>query len=169
MSDALDRVGRVAESLINQKDIMLKMGKMMKKQDEEKRSLKDVEVTIKKVVKEETATYADTVKKLTNRLEKISSAEQPAQVKDLRSAVTDCLEQDKRRKNVVVFNVPEQSEELSAADQVAGDFDLLIQLVMEGLKLKIHPEKWLVLENELKVRPDFWSLFSGMKMRSGTS
>lgn len=138
ISDALDRV---AESFINQKDIMLEMGKMIKKQGEEKRSLRDLEATVKKVVKEETATYADAVKKLTSRMEKINNTEQPAQAKELRSAVTDCLEQDKRRKNVVVFNVPEQDEGLSATDQAAGDFEILIDLVMEGLKLKIHPEK----------------------------
>ena len=138
MSESLDRV---AESLVGQKDIMLEMGQMVKKQGEEKRSLKDLEATVKKVVQEENVSYADIVKKLTNRMEKNVSSEQPPQVKDVQSAVVDCLEQDKRRKNVVVFNVPEQDKGLSAADQAAGDFESLIELVMNGLKMKIHPER----------------------------
>ena len=47
----MDALDRVAESWINQKDIMIEMGKMMKKQGEEKGSLRDLEAAVKKAVK----------------------------------------------------------------------------------------------------------------------
>ena len=131
----------LAESFLSQKAVMAEIGSMVKAQGDVKNSVKDIETTVKKVMKEENLTYAEITKKLTNKLEKESVSKPSVEVKDLQNAVADCLEQEKRRRNIVVFNVPEQDKHLSLDEQAANDLKQIVQLIMEGLKLKIHPEK----------------------------
>ena len=52
---------------------------------------------------DEAASYADMVKKLTNKPEKEGLNKPATQVRELHYAVTDCLEQDKQRRNIVVL------------------------------------------------------------------
>ena len=131
----------LAESFLSQKAVMTEIGSMVKAQGDVKNSVKDIETTVKNVMKEENLTYAEITKKLANKLEKESVSKPSVEVKDLQNAVADCLEQEKRRRNIVVFNVPEQDKHLSIDDQAANDSKQIVQLIMEGLKLKIHPEK----------------------------
>ena len=134
-------MNHIAASIIGQKDAMMEIGTMVKAQGDERNAFKDIEATVKNAMKEENTTYAEITKKLASKLEKESLSKPSVEVKDLQNAVTDCLEQEKRRRNIVVFNVPEQENHLSVADQAAKDSEEIVQLIMEGLKLKIHPEK----------------------------
>ena len=90
---------------------------------------------------EEAATYADMVKKMSNKIDTIGSSKQAEQAKDLRLAVADCLEQDKRRRNIVIFNVSEQDSHSSQETQAEGDLRIFEEIMMTGLKLKLRPEK----------------------------
>ena len=142
MDDLGGMLDSVAKSLIGQREVVSEIGAMVKEQIKVSKHSKDLETSVK-VMQNEAATYAEMVKKLTNKLEKESHAVPTVQSKEkeLRYAVTDCLEQDKRRRNIVVFNVPEQDSKLSRDEQLEGDRHRFEELMKAGLKLKIRPEK----------------------------
>ena len=128
----------VAKALIVQKEIMMEIGKMIKAQ--EAKSDENLK-TVVKALQEESVSYADIVKQLTDKLEKDNTSKPTEQVKELRSTFVDCLEQDKRRRNIEVFNVPEQSIELPLYEQASKELDSVKEIMKQGFKLIIHPEK----------------------------
>ena len=148
-------MNHLAESFLSQKAVMMEIGSMVKAQGDVKSSVKDIEVTVKNIMKEENMTYADVTKKLVSKLEKESVSKPSVEVKDVQNAVADCLEQEKRRRNIVVFNVPELEKHLSVDEQAVNDSKQIVELIMEGLKLKIHPEKVTRMgrQKEGKIRP----------------
>ena len=62
-----ENVESVSRSLIEQRKVLLEIGSMVKDQSESTR--KDLEVMVKSVVRKETVTYADMVKRLENKIE----------------------------------------------------------------------------------------------------
>ena len=135
-----ENVESVEKALVSQKEVLMEIGSMMKSHVA-KTSHAELETVVKKVVREENNTYADMVKKLSNKMEGQGTFEPASQTKELKNAVTDCLEQEKRRRNIVIFNVPEQDADISREEQASRDIRSVQDLIMEGLKLKIHPEK----------------------------
>ena len=140
MDDLNGMMDNIAKSLIGQREMVSEIGTMVKEQWKSSESSKDIETSVR-MMKDEAASYADMVKKLTNKLEKEGLNKPATQVRELRHAVTDCLEQDKRRRNIVVFNVPEQDAGLNSDEQCEADHHSFVELMKVGLKLVIRPEK----------------------------
>ena len=140
MDDLNGMMDNIAKSLIGQREMVSEIGLMVKEKWKAGESGKEIENSVR-AMKDEAATYADMVKKLTNKLEKEGLNKPTTQVRELRHAVTDCLEQDKRRRNIVVFNVKEQDAGLNPDEQCKADHHSFVELMKTGLKLVIHPEK----------------------------
>ena len=137
LSDNLDNVSK---ALLEQRKVLMEIGTMVKLQGE--KSGKDLEAVVKNAVREENVTYADMVKKLSSQFDSSSAQKSGTQTRELRNTVVDCLEQDKRRCNVVIFNVPEaQDTNLSREAEASMDMKSVQDLLMRGLKLKLHPVK----------------------------
>ena len=110
------------------------------KKSSSKSNLADIEERVKNVIQSEKALYSDMVKRLDAKVSKMENRETSYPGEQVKSAMIDCMQQERRRKNVVIHGLPEPEGGLRTEDKAIVD-----QSNVEEILAKILDQKTQVI------------------------
>lgn len=100
-----------------------------------------VEEHVKKVIqKETTVLYSDIVKTLDGKMAKIEGRQtsSPTAEQQVKSAMMECMQQEKRRKNIIIYGVPEPDGHLCREEKDLVELSKVEEISAKILRQKIN-------------------------------